>query len=142
MNRKQEFNSSNFCSFLVFTRSGLKSITVLFPLLGITWIFGVMALGSQTIVFQYLFALCNSLQGLFIFIFHCLCNSEVRRVKKEINDNKLQNENSSLRLPSVRCDVSKSRPATQAGQRHKWRAESPSLFNIEGSWYRHPALRQ
>ncbi|XP_015756752.1 PREDICTED: adhesion G-protein coupled receptor D1-like [Acropora digitifera] len=72
-------------------KSGLKSITVLFPLLGITWIFGVLALGSQTIVFQYLFALCNSLQGLFIFIFHCLCNSEIRRAfqrKREIWSNR------------------------------------------------------
>ncbi|XP_067039054.1 adhesion G protein-coupled receptor L4-like [Acropora muricata] len=72
-------------------KSGLKSITVLFPLLGITWIFGVLALGSQTIVFQYLFALCNSSQGLFIFIFHCLCNSEIRRAfqrKREIWSNR------------------------------------------------------
>ncbi|KAK2565200.1 Adhesion G-protein coupled receptor D1 [Acropora cervicornis] len=72
-------------------KSGLKSITVLFPLLGITWIFGVLALGNQTIVFQYLFALCNSLQGLFIFIFHCLCNSEIRRAfqrKREIWSNR------------------------------------------------------
>ncbi|XP_068744277.1 adhesion G protein-coupled receptor L4-like [Montipora capricornis] len=68
-------------------KSGIKSVIVLFPLLGITWIFGVLALGKKTIAFQYLFALCNSLQGFFIFVFHCLCNSEIRRViqrKREI----------------------------------------------------------
>lgn len=61
-----------------FIRSGVKSAVVLFPLLGITWLFGILALDSKTIVFQYLFAVCNSLQGFFIFIFHCLLNSEVR----------------------------------------------------------------
>lgn len=68
-------------------KSGFKSTVVLFPLLGVTWLFGILALDRNTIAFQYLFALCNSLQGFFIFVFHCLLNSEVRKViqrKKEI----------------------------------------------------------
>lgn len=60
-------------------RSGFKSTVVLFPLLGVTWLFGILALDRNTIAFQYLFALCNSLQGFFIFVFHCLFNSEVRK---------------------------------------------------------------
>ena len=62
-------------------RSGAKSGVVLFPLLGITWLFGILALDTKTIVFQYFFAILNSLQGFFIFIFHCLLNSEVRKYK-------------------------------------------------------------
>ncbi|XP_032234741.2 adhesion G-protein coupled receptor D1 isoform X2 [Nematostella vectensis] len=60
-------------------RSGVKSAFVLLPLLGLTWLFGVLALGEGAIIMQYLFALSNSLQGFFIFILHCALNSEVRR---------------------------------------------------------------
>ncbi|XP_068710318.1 adhesion G-protein coupled receptor D1-like isoform X2 [Montipora foliosa] len=68
-------------------RSGVQSAIVLLPLLGITWIFGILTFNNETVAFQYLFALFNSLQGFFIFLFHCLLNSEVRRVfhsKKKI----------------------------------------------------------
>ena len=64
----------------VLRRSSIKSAVVLFPLLGVTWLFGILALDRKTIAFQYLFAIFNSLQGFFIFIFHCLLNSEVRSV--------------------------------------------------------------
>ena len=42
-----------------------------FALLGVTWVFGALAIGGAALVFIYLFALCNAFQGLFIFIFHC-----------------------------------------------------------------------
>lgn len=35
---------------------------VLLPLLGLTWVFGIMAINKNTIAFQYLFAILNSLQ--------------------------------------------------------------------------------
>ena len=35
---------------------------VLLPLLGITWTFGLLAVNDELIVFQYLFAIFNSLQ--------------------------------------------------------------------------------
>ena len=43
-------------------RSGVQSTIVLLPLLGITWIFGVLTFNSETLAFQYLFAIFNSLQ--------------------------------------------------------------------------------
>ncbi|XP_028396991.1 adhesion G-protein coupled receptor D1-like isoform X2 [Dendronephthya gigantea] len=62
--------------------SGLKSATKTFgavvPILGITWVFGVMAFNESSIVFQYIFAITNSIQGALIFILYCLVNSEVR----------------------------------------------------------------
>lgn len=61
-------------------RAGVKSAIVLLPLLGITWLFGVLTFNSGTLAFQYLFSIFSSLQGFFIFLFHCLLNSEVRRV--------------------------------------------------------------
>jgi len=43
-------------------RSGVQSAVVLLPLLGITWLFGILTFNSDTLAFQYLFAIFNSLQ--------------------------------------------------------------------------------
>nr|XP_031526069.1 adhesion G-protein coupled receptor D1 [Vicugna pacos] len=59
-----------------------KAVAVLLPILGTSWVFGVLAVNSQAVVFQYMFAILNSLQGFFIFLFHCLLNSEVRAAFK------------------------------------------------------------
>nr|XP_023682755.1 adhesion G-protein coupled receptor D1 isoform X1 [Paramormyrops kingsleyae] len=59
-----------------------KAVAVLLPILGISWIFGVLAINDHSLIFQYLFAVFNSLQGFFIFLFHCLLNSEVRAAFK------------------------------------------------------------
>ncbi|XP_044898046.1 adhesion G-protein coupled receptor D1 isoform X3 [Felis catus] len=59
-----------------------KAVAVLLPILGTSWVFGVLAVNSQAVVFQYMFAVLNSLQGFFIFLFHCLLNSEVRAAFK------------------------------------------------------------
>ncbi|XP_061458984.1 adhesion G-protein coupled receptor D1 isoform X2 [Rhineura floridana] len=59
-----------------------KAVAVLLPILGSSWIFGVLAVNAHALVFQYMFAIFNSLQGFFIFLFHCLLNSEVRAAFK------------------------------------------------------------
>ena len=59
-------------------KAGVKASAVILPLLGITWLFGLLAFNSATIAFKYIFAIANSLQGLMIFIFHCLLNKQVR----------------------------------------------------------------
>jgi len=48
------------------TRSGVKAALVLMPLLGITWVFGLFSVNAKTVVFQYLFAIFNSLQVRFV----------------------------------------------------------------------------
>ncbi|XP_012944090.1 adhesion G-protein coupled receptor G4 [Aplysia californica] len=45
-------------------------------LLGLTWIFAIFAIDRASVVFYYLFAIFNSLQGLFIFIFYCLLKKD------------------------------------------------------------------
>ncbi|XP_028410433.1 adhesion G-protein coupled receptor D1-like [Dendronephthya gigantea] len=50
----------------------LKGSAVLLPILGLTWVFGLLVFNQETIVFKYLFAIFNSLQGLMIFVFHVL----------------------------------------------------------------------
>nr|XP_006817910.1 PREDICTED: uncharacterized protein LOC100373477 [Saccoglossus kowalevskii] len=59
-------------------KAGIKGALVLLPLLGLTWIFGLLSINGDLIVFQYLFAIFNSLQGFFICLFQCLLNGEVR----------------------------------------------------------------
>ncbi|KAF3696053.1 Adhesion G-protein coupled receptor D1 G-protein coupled receptor 133 Precursor [Channa argus] len=59
-----------------------KAVAVLLPILGISWIFGVLAVNMNTLPFLYIFAVFNSLQGFFVFLFHCLLNSEVRAAFK------------------------------------------------------------
>ena len=43
-------------------RSLLKAVIVLLPLLGITWIIGILAVNNDTQVFAWIFAILNSLQ--------------------------------------------------------------------------------
>lgn len=49
-------------SLVFLDRLGIKCSIVLLPLLGITWVFGVLAFDQATVVFLYLFAIFNSLQ--------------------------------------------------------------------------------
>ncbi|KAK7478683.1 hypothetical protein BaRGS_00030068, partial [Batillaria attramentaria] len=52
-------------------------------LLGLTWVFGFLAIDDTSqLVFNYLFAIFNSLQGLFIFLFYCVFNKDVRAAYK------------------------------------------------------------
>uniref|UniRef100_A0A8C3G5Z0 Adhesion G protein-coupled receptor D1 n=1 Tax=Cyclopterus lumpus TaxID=8103 RepID=A0A8C3G5Z0_CYCLU len=60
----------------------VKAVAVLLPILGISWIFGVLAVNRHSLLFLYIFAVFNSLQGFFVFLFHCLLNSEVRAAFK------------------------------------------------------------
>ncbi|CAH2099125.1 unnamed protein product [Euphydryas editha] len=55
-------------------RVWLNSSIVLAILLGLTWTFGLLYLNEQSVGVAYAFTILNSLQGLFIFIFHCLQN--------------------------------------------------------------------
>lgn len=48
-------------------------------LLGMTWVFAMLAIGELRDFFQWMFCIFNSLQGFFIFVFYTLRSSEVRR---------------------------------------------------------------
>lgn len=57
---------------------GIRSISTLLPVLGITWLFGFLSVNEHVIAFQYIFAILNSLQGFFIFVSNCLLNKKVK----------------------------------------------------------------
>ncbi|RDD36125.1 Adhesion G-protein coupled receptor D1, partial [Trichoplax sp. H2] len=59
-------------------KASLRASLALLPLLGITWLFGFLAISNGTLVFSYLFVILNSLQGTFVFYFHCLKYKDVK----------------------------------------------------------------
>ena len=47
---------------VLISRDSLKAVVVLLPLLGITWIIGILAVNENTQAFAWIFAILNSLQ--------------------------------------------------------------------------------
>uniref|UniRef100_A0A8C3HJX5 Adhesion G protein-coupled receptor L3 n=1 Tax=Chrysemys picta bellii TaxID=8478 RepID=A0A8C3HJX5_CHRPI len=69
-----------FCiCFLSLHRSWVIGAIALLCLLGLTWAFGLMYINESTVIMAYLFTIFNSLQGMFIFIFHCVLQKKVRK---------------------------------------------------------------
>ncbi|KAJ8396518.1 hypothetical protein AAFF_G00018240 [Aldrovandia affinis] len=64
-------------------RSGLlhdlRGVASLTFLLGLTWMLIFFAWGPARLTLVYLFSILNSLQGFFIFVFHCLMKENVRK---------------------------------------------------------------
>lgn len=50
------------CLFVSVCRLTAKAVAVLLPILGISWIFGVLAFNTHSLLFLYIFAVFNSLQ--------------------------------------------------------------------------------
>ena len=49
-------------------------------LFGLTWILAGFTISEASLAFQILFAIFNSLQGFFIFVFFCLLSADVRQL--------------------------------------------------------------
>ncbi|XP_053463065.1 adhesion G protein-coupled receptor L3 isoform X7 [Nycticebus coucang] len=60
-------------------KSWVIGAIALLCLLGLTWAFGLMYINENTVIMAYLFTIFNSLQGMFIFIFHCVLQKKVRK---------------------------------------------------------------
>lgn len=64
-------------------RLGIRACVVLIPLLGVTWLFGLLS--STHKAFVYIFTILNTTQGFFIFLLHCVRNTEIReRLKRKL----------------------------------------------------------
>ncbi|XP_072301762.1 uncharacterized protein [Eucyclogobius newberryi] len=61
------------------TFQDIRSVLGITILLGLTWGFAFFAWGPVNEAFMYLFAIFNTLQGFFIFVFHCAVKENVRR---------------------------------------------------------------
>ncbi|XP_022790891.1 adhesion G-protein coupled receptor D1-like [Stylophora pistillata] len=63
---------------------GIKACVVMVPLLGVTWLFGILSPLHKA--FAYIFTILNSTQGFLIFLLHCVRNSQIReRFKRKVN---------------------------------------------------------
>ncbi|XP_068737283.1 adhesion G-protein coupled receptor D1-like [Montipora capricornis] len=76
----------------------VKTCVVLFPLLGLTWVFGVLSVTNASLVFQYIFTILNALQGFFIFVLHVLRSTDVRAEFKRKTQRWMMNGLSSNRV--------------------------------------------
>uniref|UniRef100_A0A8V1AAS4 Adhesion G protein-coupled receptor D2 n=1 Tax=Gallus gallus TaxID=9031 RepID=A0A8V1AAS4_CHICK len=63
-----------------------KPILVLLPVLGLTWVCGILV--HLSIIWAYIFIMLNSLQGLYIFLVYAIYNSEVRNAIQRMKDKK------------------------------------------------------
>ena len=63
-------------------RKGVKACAVLFPLLGLTWVFGILSVTDAGLVFQYIFTILNSLQVLQFFYSSYYTTSHVQESEK------------------------------------------------------------
>nr|XP_026691903.1 uncharacterized protein LOC100183204 isoform X1 [Ciona intestinalis] len=61
-------------------RKSLKGAFVLMPILGIPWVFGFIPQSLTHVALLYIFTVLNSTQGIFILLFYCILNTEVRTV--------------------------------------------------------------
>lgn len=65
-------------------RAWIQGAFAIEVLLGLTWVFGYFFINKESVVMAYIFTILNSLQGLFIFIFHCAMNRKVRGEYKRL----------------------------------------------------------
>ncbi|XP_035379061.1 adhesion G-protein coupled receptor D2 isoform X2 [Electrophorus electricus] len=65
-------------------RAAVKAVLVLLPILGLTWLCGVLV--PFSIIMAYIFIVLNSLQGLFIFLIYGMYNTEIRNTVKRIKE--------------------------------------------------------
>nr|XP_039257098.1 adhesion G protein-coupled receptor E3-like isoform X1 [Styela clava] len=78
----QRHSSESDVVDLEHVKAALKAIVVLLPVLGIPWLLGFFT-GIESdetgIVFMYLNAIINGLQGVFLFVVYCIIGKEVRK---------------------------------------------------------------
>ncbi|XP_074182682.1 cadherin EGF LAG seven-pass G-type receptor 1 isoform X1 [Rhinolophus sinicus] len=62
----------------------LRTAFLLLLLISATWLLGLLAVNSDVLAFHYLFAIFSCLQGLFVLLFHCVLNRDVRKHLKGV----------------------------------------------------------
>jgi hypothetical protein len=80
-------------------QSQLKPMVVLFFTLGLSWIFGAVINVNDpgsSLAFQYLFAILSALQGLSIFLFHCVFSKSVREAWRQKQADRARHAGSKL----------------------------------------------
>ncbi|XP_006866949.1 PREDICTED: cadherin EGF LAG seven-pass G-type receptor 1, partial [Chrysochloris asiatica] len=88
----------------------LRTAFLLLLLVSATWLLGLLAVNRDALAFHYLFAVFCCLQGLFVLLFHCVLNREVRKHLKGVLTGKKPHPDDSattratLLTRSLNCD--------------------------------------
>lgn len=67
----------NLCIFSAPLRAFVLTAMAQLCVLGFMWIFGCFQFGKNTIIMSYLFTIFGSLQGVMLFVVHCLFSKQV-----------------------------------------------------------------
>lgn len=71
-------------------------------ILGLTWTFGILAVGYLKTVFQWMFCILNSLQGFAIFMLFVVNNKEAKQeIRKWYNGKRQLNSGSAAEISSM-----------------------------------------
>jgi len=123
-------------------RVGFKATVVLLPLLGITWFFAFLSTGHEaTLVFTYLFTICNSMQvsltgiNLLIIALHvCYCNTLIRFITDvRVVTGRKQKTDRALLLALLKCYVSTSYLHLKFRFRHVWKLRNSHALSVYNS---------
>uniref|UniRef100_G3UIY0 Cadherin EGF LAG seven-pass G-type receptor 1 n=1 Tax=Loxodonta africana TaxID=9785 RepID=G3UIY0_LOXAF len=96
----------------------LRTAFLLLLLVSATWLLGLLAVNRDALVFHYLFAVFSCLQGLFVLLFHCVFNREVRKhLKGVLAGKKLHPDDSGATRATLLTAFSVCAPYTSDGIR-------------------------
>ncbi|XP_006817911.1 uncharacterized protein LOC102804522 [Saccoglossus kowalevskii] len=109
-------------------KAAAKGALILLPLLGLSWAFGLMSVNKGLIVFQYLFAIFNSLQGFFIFLLHGVLSTEVRAALRRTREKHAFARGEMSATTKGWSTWNKSNSKTQPAE-----SQSPGLIEINNS---------
>jgi hypothetical protein len=76
-NKKQKVKAVNKNKSVKQAVTVLRATLILLPLLGLTWLFGLLTLNQNSTIFAWLFTVFNSMQGAAIFFFHVVRSEKV-----------------------------------------------------------------
>ncbi|XP_055884325.1 adhesion G protein-coupled receptor L4-like isoform X3 [Biomphalaria glabrata] len=77
-------------------RAWIQGALALEILLGLTWTLGYFSISDASIPMAYIFCIANSLQGLFIFIFHCVLNKKAQKEYRSVVHSVVSRSSSSV----------------------------------------------
>ncbi|XP_067675677.1 uncharacterized protein [Haliotis asinina] len=89
------------------------------PVLGLSWIFGLLTVQDESDVYDYLFSIINVLQGLIIFITQCVANKHVRKGIASLRRPRSQRTTEGeLEMDALKEDADKENAARASGAYH------------------------
>ncbi|XP_051760044.1 adhesion G-protein coupled receptor D2 [Ctenopharyngodon idella] len=106
------------------TWAATRPVLILLPVLGLTWLCGVLVHLSEVVA--YLFIALNAFQGLYIFLVYAVYNSEVRNAIRRIQDKRKA-------LSFTNCSQPISFLPSQKSPSASWVHSLPTLSSPESS---------